>query len=349
MARPKLATPNYRLIRRGKRWYVRWWENDAWQRVSSGTEDRGEAQRFLAQFIAGQGTPAPPKAPTVRVILDAYLIDRRPIVVPTGHATLTNAAKALKRHLGDLQPDHLTKERIRFYRRQRAAEGYEVGKADSRRKKTIQDGTILRELVTLRAAMKFAKNEKWIAEVPYIETPPQPKPRDRWLTREEADRLLAAALALHVKTFLAVCLYTASRSAAVLELKWDKVDLVTGLIDFGGVTGGKGRSVVPIAGSLKPYLLEARQAATCPYVIEHGSKSVGSVKTGVRAAARRARLSGVSPHVLRHTAATWMAMKGVPIEEIARLLGHSDPRVTWRTYAKHTPDYLRNAVAALSG
>jgi integrase len=42
-------------------------------------------------------------------------------------------------------------------------------------------------------------------------------------------------------------------------------------------------------------------------------------------------------------------MKGVRIEEIARMLGHSDPRVTWRTYAKYSPDYLREAVAALSG
>ena len=42
-------------------------------------------------------------------------------------------------------------------------------------------------------------------------------------------------------------------------------------------------------------------------------------------------------------------MAGVPIEQIARMLGHSDPRVTWRTYAKYAPDYLRAAVAALSG
>ena len=175
----------------------------------------------------------------------------------------------------------------------------------------------------------------------------EPPPRDRWLTRMEADKLLSEALALHVKTFLAVCLYTAARATAVLQLTWDRIDLNAGLIDFGSVAGGKGRAVVPIAESLKPYLAEARKAATCAFVVEHGSKPVGSVKTGVRAAARRAKLPGVSPHVLRHTAATWMAMKGVKIEMIARMLGHSDPRVTWRTYAKYSPDYLQEAVAAL--
>lgn len=88
---------------------------------------------------------------------------------------MTNT-KALRRRLGDLEPEHLTKERIRFYRRQRKVEGHEVGPADKRRKKPIQDGTILRELVTLRAALRWAKTERWISEVPYIEVPSQPPP-----------------------------------------------------------------------------------------------------------------------------------------------------------------------------
>jgi hypothetical protein len=122
MARPKLEQPNYRLVRRGSRYYVRWWTDGAWQRVSTGTDDRRQAQIFLAQFLAGQGTPAPQKSPTVSVILDAYLIDGKPTVVPRGYETLETNLKALKRHLGDLEPDHLTKERIRFYRRQRTSD-----------------------------------------------------------------------------------------------------------------------------------------------------------------------------------------------------------------------------------
>jgi integrase len=43
-----------------------------------------------------------------------------------------------------------------------------------------------------------------------------------------------------------------------------------------------------------------------------------------------------------------MAMKGVPMDEISRFLGHGDVRVTQRVYAKRGPDYLRNAVAALT-
>jgi integrase len=346
MGRPKLESPNYRLVRRGDRFYVRWWQNSAWQRVSTGETDKRRATIWLAQFVAGRGTPTPPEQPTVSVILDGYLADRKPVV--RAYGTLEAAAKALRRHLGDLLPEHLTKERARFYARQRRAEGHMVGPKSTRRKKPTSDGTIIREMVTLRAALKWAKSERWITDVPMIETPRQPPPRDRWLSRDEAARLLKGAAAPHIKIFLAVCLYTGTRAGAALELTWDMIDFTAGLIDFGNAPGGKGRAVVPIASDLLPILTEAHEAATCRFVIEYAGSRVVSVKTGTRAAARRANLHGVTPHILRHTAATWMAMAGVPMIEIAKVLGHRDSATTERVYAKHNPDYLRRAIGALS-
>jgi integrase len=347
MARPKLERPNYRLVKRGTRFYVRWWEEGAWQRVSTGQTERRPAETWLAQFVAGRETPPAPAVPTISAILDGYLADRKQVV--RGYDTLENASKSLKRHLGDLEPDHLTKERVRFYRRRRAIEGYEVGPAPARRRKPVKDGTVLRELVTLRAAVKWAQHEKWITEVPYIEVPAQPPPRDRWLTRHEADRLIEGAAAPHVKLFLSICLWTAARPGAVLDLTWDRVDFAAGRIDLGAVPGGKGRAIIPIGQKLMPLLEAAREIATCLYVIEHGSKPVKSVKTGTRAAARRAGLHGITPHVLRHSAATWLAMGGIPLDQIARLLGHTDSRITSRVYAKFSPDYLQSAIETLSG
>lgn len=226
-----------------------------------------------------------------------------------------------------------------------------VGPPNARRKKPTSDGTIIRELVTLRAALRLAKQAQWwvAGDVPHIEVPSQPAPRDRWLTRAEVDRLLEAAQASHVRLFIALAIHTAARSSALLELTWDRVDLDTGMIHLGDGRGNKRRGVVPINAALRPYLEEAHKVATCPYVIEHGSSRVGSVKKGFATAARRAGIEGISAHILRHSAATWMAMRGIRIEEIARVLGHSNPSVTWKTYAKYSPDYLREAVAALAG
>lgn len=345
MARARLDRPTFKLVQRGSRYYVRWWERGGWRRVSTGTADQREAARFLAQFEAGYGTPEPPQAPTVSAILDGYMADRRGEI--RGYASLENCAKALRRHLGDLQPDHLTKERCRFYVARRRADGHMVGPADARRKKPIQDGTIIREMVVLRTALKWAVQAKWIADRPHIEVPSQPPPRARWLTREEADRLLAAAVMPHIRTFLALALHTAARANALLELTWDRVDLEAGRIDLGRAAGGKGRAVVPINAPLMGVLREARAGAACPYVVEHGSRPVASVKTGTRAAARRAGLPGVTPHVLRHTAATWMVQAGVPIAEVSRFLGHANSRITERVYAKHAPHYLARAAKAL--
>ena len=133
MARPRAEQPTYRLVLRGRRFYVRWWRDGAWQRVSTGTEDRSEAQRFLAQLAAGLATPEPPPSPTIGAILDGYLAERKHTAA--SYATLEYAAAALRRHLGDLEPDHLTKERGRFYARQRRTEGHMVGPASARRKK----------------------------------------------------------------------------------------------------------------------------------------------------------------------------------------------------------------------
>jgi hypothetical protein len=44
-----------------------------------------------------------------------------------------------------------------------------------------------------------------------------------------------------------------------------------------------------------------------------------------------------------------MVEAGIPIQQVAHMLGYRDPRVTWRIYAKHAPDYLREALKAISG
>jgi integrase len=94
-------------------------------------------------------------------------------------------------------------------------------------------------------------------------------------------------------------------------------------------------------------LLEARQGALTDYVVEWAGRPVKSVKRGLRVAAQRAGLEHISPHDLRHSAAVHMAEDGVGMDEIAQMLGHSNVNVTRNVYARFSPDYLRNAAAAL--
>lgn len=55
----------------------------------------------------------------------------------------------------------------------------------------------------------------------------------------------------------------------------------------------------------------------------------------------------VTPHTLRHTAATWLMQRGVPIWQAAGFLGMS-AEVLEKTYGHHHPDYLKDAADAIT-
>jgi hypothetical protein len=119
---------------------------------------------------------------------------------------------------------------------------------------------------------------------------------------------------------------------------------------MGRVQTAKQRPTVPIDERLLEVLRVAYRARTCDYVIECGGAPINSIKRAFREAAARA---GFAPRVatsytLRHTAATWMAQKGVPLRGIAGFLGHADTRTVERTYAHDRPDHMKRAKSALA-
>jgi transposase len=83
-------------------------------------------------------------------------------------------------------------------------------------------------------------------------------------------------------------------------------------------------------------------------VIEYGGKRVDSIKKSFHRAAVKAGMPEVTPHVLRHSVATWMAMAGRSFAEIAAFLGNSIKMVE-KVYAKYTPGYLKDAVDSSGG
>lgn len=166
-------------------------------------------------------------------------------------------------------------------------------------------------------------------------------------------RLLDAADANevpHVALAIALMLGTAARIGAILDLTWSRVDFERGQIayaDRADTSRRKGRATVPMTNDTRTRLEEARKGTVSDYVVEWSGRKVGSIKRGFARAVETAGLTDVTPHVLRHTAASWMAEAGVSMSGIAAVLGHSDSRITERTYAKFSPGHLRRAVASL--
>jgi integrase len=169
------------------------------------------------------------------------------------------------------------------------------------------------------------------------------------LTREEYRALRDAASEPHIRLFIILAYSTAGRASAVLELTWDRVDFRRGLAQLATMDdhGNKGRALVPMTDSLRTALEKAKEAALSDYVIEYAGRRVRSVRKGFQTACAKAGLADVSPHVLRHTAAVHMAEAGVPMSEIGQYLGHTSERVTFRVYARYSPDHLRRAASHL--
>lgn len=327
----------YTLGRVNGRFYVRWKdEAGRWQRRSLGTDNPETGKARLGEFKrqiefqqhAGENL-------TVAAIWGSYVRDRE-AEGKVAVSRMKDAWKRLDSTFGALLPAHVNKALCRSYLAERRRTG-------------ASDGTIHVELGYLRAAMRHGKREGFISTEPIVVLPRKPPPREHHLTRDEVKRLIEAADLPHVRLFIILAISTAGRASAILDLTWSRIDFdrrTIALRDPERSETAKGRATVPMNDMALDALREAQKGAVGAFVIEWGGKRVGSVKKAVASAAR---LAGViaTPHVLRHTAAVFMAENRVPMAEIAQYLGHRDSRTTERVYARFSPDYLRGAAGAL--
>lgn len=323
-----------RLKRIGDFWYVTFTKDGRSKRVSARTADKVEAEKFKAAVDAQLAKPPVQEQQTVSELLDHYLKDRKGNV--SSYDTLKFSVAKLKPYFGAAQPRHLT---------QMMANGY----IKQKRKAGQSDGTTRRELGVLRAALEYGRRNNWFQVAPHIPMPPMPESRERWLSREEAGKLLAACKSPHIKTYVALGLYTGARRGAILDLTWDRVDLKNGHITFkmpGRPTSKKRRGIVPMNATLRAVLEDAAILRTCDYVVEFRGGQVGNIKHAFHDACKAAGLEGVTPHVLRHTCATWLIQAGVSFSETADFLCDSEAMIR-KVYRHHSPEWLRGAANAL--
>ena len=226
----------------------------------------------------------------------------------------------------------------------------------TRSREKVAAGTINREIGFLSAAINWSRKVLgWKIENPAeSKKMPEPAGRNRWLTHEEAERLLQAARAQHLVDFILLGLNTGLRSGEMLGLEWRRVDLKQDQIRL-GAEDQKNRRLgsVPLNRTAREALLNrARFRAThCPaspwVFCNQNGRRIASIKNGFAAAVERAGIPHCTPHDLRRTCASWLVQARTPIQEVARLLRHADLQVTMKVYAHLMPDQLRGTVEVL--
>lgn len=222
-----------------------------------------------------------------------------------------------------------------------------------------------RELEDLRAAIGHHRSEGLSREVVSVVLPDRGQPRDRWLTRSEAARLIRVAWRYreaqnrrgrnpfsrrHIARFILVALYTGTRAGAVCSARFGP-STETGWIDLdAGVFHRRAPGERETKKRKPPVRLPVRLLAHMRrwhangqrYPVEWLGKPVKGVQKAFRRACEDAGLEGVSPHVLRHTAATIQMQNGTPIFEAAKWLGMTVETVE-RVYAHAHPDFQNEA------
>ncbi|MEO5348331.1 MAG: site-specific integrase [Magnetococcus sp. YQC-3] len=223
----------------------------------------------------------------------------------------------------------------------------------------ISPATINRELTLLSSAINFARRElEW--EIPNPVTGRklrEPEGRTRWITQDEAQRLIETAekepQSPHLPDFIRLALNTGCRSGELLRMEWNRVDFHARLIYLEAQhTKSKKRRSVPLNQAAYQVMVNrakfrSENCPSSPWVFVHETgQRLQSVRTAFETACRKAGIENFHIHDLRHTCAAWLVTSGVALPEVRDLLGHSTIRMTER-YAHLAPENIRAAVAVL--
>jgi integrase len=229
--------------------------------------------------------------------------------------------------------------------------------------KGVSDQTARRDLETLRSAIRYFHEEHGPLEaVPVVKMPPKAEPRQRALERDEVARLLRAAKSPHLRRFILIGLYTGMRSQAILGLSWlpstssGWVDLDNRVLYRRGTEQRKTKKTQNQKPSTIPSRLLAHlqrwRRIDAKLGVRHVVHYQGCRVTKLRRSWANARTAAglgneVVPHVLRHTAATWLMRFGVPLWEAAGYLGMTE-EVLEAIYGHHHPEHQKNVENAFT-
>lgn len=222
----------------------------------------------------------------------------------------------------------------------------------------VSNATLNRELAVLAAIISYGRKVGLTAATPYIPRRPPTPAKGRVLSDDEIQKLLAACTGPTLM-FVQLALLTGQRREAIIGLQWKQVFWSSRIVDFRDLSAHhqsrmKGRGVVPISGDLEILLNDIIVASpeamfqADNHLISEWRGDTSLLRHHFITACKRANLTGVTPNTLRHTVATRLVRRGVPLLQVSRLLGHKSVVTTERNYLSLSPDYIADAAMQLS-
>jgi len=361
MPRPSKGPRLYRRRRHGREavWVIR--DGEYEESTGCSEDDIEGAEKALEIYLARKRKGASSSRPTEILIADVLAIYARNVAETVRRPdVLLYTVESLAKWWGGKALSEVKGETCRRYTAWRVGAPWAKAKRSAR---TVSSSTARRDLETLQAAINHYHAEYTLEAVPKVTLPKKSQPRDRWLTRAEAAALLWAALrepkARHLARFILIGLYTGTRHEAILRLGWMPntrggwIDINAGLLyrrAANQLETKKRRPPVRLPRRLLAHLrrwqrLDAAQRRTV--VVHYHGDMILKERRAWRTACVRAGLGAeVTPHIMRHTTATWLMQSGCDLWEAAGFLGMTVETLQ-STYGHHHPDYQKEAANAL--
>jgi integrase len=287
-------------------------------RTSCAESDRASAEKLLAEYIGKKHKPASGSDPLIVDILIVY--SREHLQHKASAVNYAYGVGLLGKWWGDKKLSDITPANCR---------AYGVGRTSA---------AVRHDLEILRAAIRYwHKHHGPLPVIPAIVMPAKPEPRTRWMTRSEAARLLRAAIRTSTRgqpsiaRFILLGIYTGSRSSVLRSLRWDWIDFDSGTMRRRDRRASEAKNkrapIVKLGRRILAHLRRWRRidGPKAVYVCERDGKTFGRMGYAWSKVLQIAGLDDsegkVTPHILRHTRATWLMQAGVDLWEAAGHLG----------------------------
>jgi len=216
--------------------------------------------------------------------------------------------------------------------------------------------TVNRYISALSHLMSIAYKEwEWITENPCVKLSKlkESRGRVRFLSDEERQALLAEckrSKSKHLYPVVVLALSTGARLGEIMSLTWDQVDFSKGLITL-HETKNNERRIIPLTGHAKDILRDwSKVRRLNTNLLFPNSRYPGQpidIRSPWNTAVANAQIEDFRFHDLRHSAASYLAMNGATLAEIAEVLGHKTLQMVKR-YAHLSEAHTSTVVASMN-
>lgn len=292
------------------------------------------------------------KRHTLAELIDRYIKD----VMPTKPKSASDQTQQLtwwRDQLGSYTLADLTPSLIAEYR-DKLAGGVTV------RGTQRSSATVNRYLAALSHAFTIAVTEwEWLDDSPMrkVRKPTESRGRVRFLSDDERARLLKACKESsnpYLYTVVVIALSTGMRKEEIMGLSWDDVDLNKGRAILHETKNGERRAVAMTGHALellkelgKVRRIDSKLIFPAKEVTPQKPQKPMDLRTPWEAAVKKAELIDFKFHDLRHSAASYLAMNGASLAEIAEVLGHKTLQMVKR-YAHLSEGHTASVVERMN-